>query len=227
MSEPTPSPGIEIIPDGPYLVQGSVPLKRRRTVRSEHDEPVAWETTAVLETGERYALCRCGQSSNKPFCDGTHASVGFDGTETAASSTYDERVTVYPGEQLLVRDDRSVCEHAGFCSNRLTNVWELAGAPSDADDVLRAQLITMIELCPSGALSYRLTPEGDDLEPELDVEVGVSADGPLLLSGGIPVARADGRPFELRNRVTLCRCGASKNKPLCDGSHKVVGFTDA
>ena len=84
-------------------------------------------------------------------------------------------------------------------------------------------LMAMIERCPSGALTYEV--EDRLVEPALPVEIGVVPDGPLWVTGGIEVERADGEPFEARNRVTLCRCGASANKPLCDGSHTEAGFT--
>ncbi len=56
--------------------------------------------------------------------------------------------------------------------------------------------------------------------------IGVVDDGPLFVTGSIPVERSDGAPFEARNRVTLCRCGGSSIKPLCDGTHASIGFTD-
>ena len=82
--------------------------------------------------------------------------------------------------------------------------------------------MAMIERCPSGALSYEV--EGDAVEPDLPIEVSVVPNGPLWVTGGIPVERSDGEPVEVRNRVGLCRCGQSNNKPLCDGSHKEAGF---
>ena len=85
--------------------------------------------------------------------------------------------------------------------------------------------MAMIERCPSGALSYALGPDGEVLEPDLPTELAVTTDGPLWVSGSIPVERADGQALETRNRVTLCVCGASKIKPLCDGTHKDVGFS--
>ncbi|HUY63126.1 MAG TPA: CDGSH iron-sulfur domain-containing protein [Acidimicrobiales bacterium] len=217
---------IEIQPDGPYLVKGKPPLTRRAVVRSEHDEPMTWRTTARLDTGETYALCRCGGSSNKPFCDGTHLTNGFDGTESAPVDNYDERATTYVGHRVVVRDDRAICEHAGFCGNRVSNVWKMVGGPAIEDSVVRAQMMAMIERCPSGALSYRMEADQDDVEPDLPVGIAVTAEGPYFVSGGIEVQRADGAAFETRNRVTLCRCGASSNKPLCDGSHKKVGIVD-
>ena len=97
----------------------------------------------------------------------------------------------------------------------------------DSDDTqVRARIMSMIERCPSGALSYSLERDGENLEPDLPVEIAVTRDGALWVSGGIPVERADGKPLEVRNRVTLCRCGDSANKPLCDGTHKENGFSE-
>ncbi|MDQ2725719.1 MAG: CDGSH iron-sulfur domain-containing protein [Actinomycetota bacterium] len=218
---------IKVAPNGPYVVSGAVPLARRGIVRSEHGEPMTWQTRARLDTQGTVALCRCGGSANKPFCDGTHARNGFDGTETAATTAYDDRAKAYASTHVVVRDDRSICEHAGFCANRVTNVWEMVGGAATDDSVARLQMMSMIEHCPSGALTYRMTAAGADVEPDLAAGIGVTDDGPYYVTGGLPVARADGQALEARNRVTLCRCGASKNKPLCDGSHTAAGFRDA
>jgi len=219
-------PAVTVRPDGPYLVAGGLPIRRRRQVASEHGEPITWQTTAELDSAPMMALCRCGGSGSKPFCDGTHARNGFDGTESAPTTGYDERATTYEGTNVVVRDDRSICEHAGFCANRETNVWKMVGGDATDDSIVRAQMMAMIERCPSGALTYRLEHDGADVEPELRMAVGVIDDGPLHLTGGVLVTRADGEPFEARNRVTLCRCGASGSKPLCDGTHAKIGFTD-
>jgi CDGSH-type Zn-finger protein len=215
---------IEVAPNGPYLVYGSVPVSRRRTVLSEHQEPLTSQTTDRLRTAEAIALCRCGGSSDKPYCDGTHRRNGFDGTESAPTDRYDDRARVYEGTRVTVRDDRSICEHAGFCGNRLTNVWKMV--KDTGDSIARAQMISMIERCPSGALTYRVEGDDRDIEPDFGIGVAVIGDGPYLVSGSLPLTRADGQPFESRNRMTLCRCGQSAQKPLCDGSHKEVGFRD-
>lgn len=221
MSDQPTGPTITAAPNGPLIVSGGAPLYRRRAVHSEHGEPLAWETTERLDTGDRYALCRCGESSRKPFCDGTHAKVGFAATDTAAG-TYDDRSKVLGGTGITVRDDRSICVHAGFCGTRITNVWKQVG--ETAESTVRAQVISMVEKCPSGALTYRL--DGDDVEPLMPAAIAVTDDGPLWVTGSVPVTTSDGVALEVRNRVTLCRCGASANKPLCDGSHKTVGFSD-
>ncbi len=211
---------VSVRPDGPYIVSGSIPLRVRRPVTSEHGEPLTWQGDEPSEQGRIYALCRCGESSSKPYCDGTHAKTGFDGTETAATDSFRERCADLGGIGMQVSDDRSICVHAGFCGNRVSNVWKMTGETDDS--VVRAQVMAMVERCPSGALTFSV--DGAEIEPALPVEISVIADGPLWLTGGIAVERADGEPFETRNRVTLCRCGQSSNKPLCDGSHKKVGF---
>jgi CDGSH-type Zn-finger protein len=215
---------IRAMPNGPFVVEASVPLSRRAIVKSEHGEPLTYTARQPIETEDVYALCRCGGSSNKPFCDGTHNRNGFDGTDgEAATTTYDERSTTLGGTRITIHDDRSICVHAGFCGNRVTNVWKMAGAVDD-DTVLRAQAMAMIEKCPSGALTYRLEGEAADLEQTLPAGIAVLPDGPLAVTGQVTIDGAAGTRIETRNRVTLCRCGNSKNKPLCDGTHGEIGF---
>ena len=214
-------PTITVSANGPYLVAGSMPLRRRKDVQSELGEPMTWATTATLETKDRYALCRCGQSGNKPFCDGTHARVGFT-ADDVAGGTYDERAEVVGGD-VNVRYDQTICVHAGFCGTTVTNVWKEAAKTGDTASRMHA--IAMIEHCPSGALTYQL----DDVvnEPLMPQAVAVIDNGPLWVTAHVPITTSDGTMLESRNRVTLCRCGVSANKPLCDGSHKAAGFTDS
>jgi CDGSH-type Zn-finger protein len=211
---------ITVTDRGPYLVSGEVPLTAKTPVMSEHGEPLTWKTSRSTETRARYALCRCGASGNKPFCDGTHASTDWDSTERTTDETYAQRAKSYGGEGIEIFDDRPTCVHAGFCGNKVTNVWKMAAETGDSR--IRAEAIAMIERCPSGALSYAI--DGDVIEPDLPAEISVIPDGPLWVSGSIEVQRSDGELLEKRNRVTLCRCGQSENKPLCDGSHKESGF---
>jgi uncharacterized Fe-S cluster protein YjdI len=149
---------------------------------------------------------------------------GFEGIDTADSSSYDQRATTLGGTGITVRDDRSICTHAGFCGNRVTNVWKQV---RDTDDSLvRMAVIGEIERCPSGALTYRFDGDDADTEPDYPTQIAVTDDGPLWVTGNVAVTTADGTRLERRSRVTLCRCGASANKPLCDGSHKDAGFSD-
>jgi CDGSH-type Zn-finger protein len=182
--------------------------------------PVDWEAVEPYDVPDSYELCRCGGCANKPFADEGGCS-NFDGTEVAPTDTYAERAKTLGGTQVTIKDDRGICSHAGFCGNRITNVWKAAKI-LDEDEELRKIAVRMVELCPSGALTLEV--DGEVVEPPLPVQIGVEIDGPYRVTGGIPVTRADGEPFETRHRVSLCRCGHSKNKPLCDGTHKEVDF---
>lgn len=216
---------ITVRPSGPYLVRGAIPLVRKSQVMSEHGEPLAWKDEGVIDTDSTYRLCRCGQSKTKPFCDGTHTQVEFNGDESADTGTVAGRSKIHRSPKIYIQDEHSICVHSGFCANRLTDVWKMRHESQDPQ--ILAEIITMIENCPSGALAYSLEQDGEIIEPDIPKEVVVIPDGPLWVTGGIPVARSDGKPLETRNRVTLCRCGASAMKPLCDGTHKELGFTDS
>lgn len=218
-------PLIEIEEHGPYVVGGGVPVGRTAQVETEFGEPVGWVPDEPIEqSGETYELCRCGRSNDKPFCDGSHARTGFDGAETAPRSTIAERRYEFAAGDGSVSFDLSMCQHAGYCGDRFTN-WRRM-ARQAADPAVRERLMQMVRLCPSGALEMQPDGDGEQLEPSLPVSIGVVRDGPYWVRGGIAVRSADGQTYEVRNRVTLCRCGRSETKPFCDGSHAHVGFTD-
>jgi CDGSH-type Zn-finger protein len=214
--------------DGPYDVYGGVPLVRKVQVVSEHGEPLTWKKEGTIETEGTYCLCRCGQSSDKPFCDMTHVAECFDGTETADPRPTAERQEVFTGTGIVVKRDFSLCTDAGFCGNRFTTVEQMV--PDTGDSAVRSNVIAMIERCPSGSFAYAVAEGEPDIEPDLPEQIAVTVEimsdgpiaGPLWVSGNIPIERADGQPFETRNRVTLCSCGQSKIKPLCDGTHRAV-----
>ena len=151
----------------------------------EHGEPMTWQSTSRLAEDDVVHLCRCGGSADRPFCDDTHNTNGFagpPGAQPAPATGYARRARVMDGAGVVVRDDRSLCVHAGFCTNA-------------------------------------------NVEPELAVQVAFMDDGPLLVTGRIAITRPDGTTDEVRNRVALCRCGESANKPYCDGAHATAGFS--
>jgi CDGSH-type Zn-finger protein len=218
---------IVVTEDGPYFVLGGVPLVRKIQVVSEYGEPLTWKNEGAWEKSECYVLCRCGNSHEKPFCDGTHCTAGFEGTETADPRPTSERQVSLPGSSgIIVKRDDSLCMEAGFCANRVAKIDDLVLTAYDLN--VLSQVIAMVEHCPSGSLTCTLVPGEPDSEPELPEQVAVTTeitcDGPipgsLWVTGGMPVERADGQPLERRNRVTLCCCGRSENKPLCDGKHR-------
>jgi len=221
---------IVVTEDGPYFVLGNIPLVRKVQIVSEYGEPLTWKKEDTLEASECHVLCRCGQSHAKPFCDGTHCKVDFDGTESADTRSTLERQIIYPGDaKLVVKYDDSLCMRAGFCGNREVKIQQLVLAAEDTS--VCSQVIAMIECCPSGALTYSMDNGESEIEPDLPEQVAitteVTSDGPisgsLWVTGKVSVERADGQPFETRNRVTLCCCGLSRSKPLCDGTHRPKG----
>jgi len=218
---------ITIAQNGPYLVEGGVPLAYQHIAADEDGESLGWRAGDPVATGDKYALCRCGHSAKKPFCDGSHKRVGFDGSETASRAPFAEQAERIDGPTLLLDDAERLCAFARFC-DRAGKVWNLVG---ESDPQSRATAVEEAGCCPSGRLVVR-DKNGAALEPTLDQSIGLVEDtaeevsGPLWIRGGIPVVAADGFTYEVRNRVTLCRCGASSNKPFCDGSHATIRFDD-
>ena len=214
--------------DGPYRLEGGVEIVKKTQVVSEYGEPLTWRKEGELEyEGEETFLCRCGHSKTKPFCDSTHLSFDFDGTERVDRHSTLERREDYPeGEGIVVRKDAYLCTESGFCGNRLTDIYEMMSRT--AEPSVRAEIMAMIARCPSGSFTFALDHESADVEPDYPVEVAVTTEitsegpveGPLWVTGGIPVELTDGSLLETRNRVTLCSCGNSHHKPLCDGSHR-------
>ncbi len=225
MTTDLPEPRIEVTVDGPYQIRGDPPVVRTAPIETEYGEPVAWAPDAPLEAPADARLCRCGRSSAKPFCDDSHLEDGgFDGTEVADRGAFDDRAHAYRGRDLTLHDDISLCTHAGFCGDRFETVWQMM--PRSDDPEVRDRIRHMTALCPSGRIVTEM--EGADArdEPGFEPSIAIEANGPVWVRGGIPVVAADGTPYEVRNRQTLCRCGGSGNKPFCDGTHRTNGFRD-
>jgi CDGSH-type Zn-finger protein len=221
---PSPEPRIVVRANGPYHVEGPVRLVRTAIVRTERGEPVRWDEGPEFAVPEGYDLCRCGGSATKPLCDRACETNGFDGRETADRGPIAARRSPWRGAGVVLWDDRTLCTHAGFCTALRETAWGLADRADDP--AARADLDGIIAECPSGRLELA---EADDpetvLEPAFEPSIGVEPDASYWVRGGIPVVSADGVPYEVRNRQTLCRCGHSANKPFCDGTHRRNGFT--
>jgi CDGSH-type Zn-finger protein len=207
--------------DGPYLVTGGVQLVKQQIVTDANGQSAAWKEVSTFSTKDSYALCRCGQSKTKPFCDGTHSKVGFKGTPKAGTGfppTKNATKIAGPAD-TLVDQGEGYCAFARFCdpNGRVWNSVKTAKSPTD-----QAAFEAQVGRCPAGRLIAVSNADGKAVEPKLPQQIGVIEDvgfsGALFVQGEIPISGENG-DYEVRNRVTLCRCGRSGNKPLCDGSH--------
>ena len=212
---------IEVTRDGPYLVSGQLPLSEQWIVTNAEGDSLDYREGKKFPVEAQYALCRCGHSANKPFCDGTHAKVRFDGTETASPEPYLEQAETIEGPTMRLTDQENLCAFARFCDPK-GRIWNLV-----RQDDPEAQRLVKHEAghCPAGRLVAWDKKTGQPIEPKFEPSLGLIEDtekkvsGPIWVRGGIPVVSADGKAYEIRNRLTLCRCGRSDNKPYCNGAH--------
>ena len=170
------------------------------------------------------ALCRCGGSKLKPYCDGTHAHNGFCSAKKADRAA--DRLDVYEGKDITILDNRGTCCHFGNCTEHLPAVFHDKSEPFvDPNGASKDEIIDIVRACPSGALGYTLDGvdyPGEQREPS----IFVSHNGPYYVRGEIELRntqRNDGANLE---HYALCRCGHSKNKPFCDGTHWWIKFKD-
>ncbi len=230
MSESIPkATKVKITKNGPYVVSGNLPLGEEAIGANSQGESLKWEQGKKHPHQAQYALCRCGHSSHKPFCDGTHAKIGFDGTETASRAPYREQAKVIQGPTMTLTDVESLCASGRFCDPN-GSVWKLVSETDKPE--AHAHFVRQTCDCPSGRLVAWDNATGKPLEPAYQPSIGLIQDpvnrclGPIWVRGGVQLVGADGFEYEVRNRMTLCRCGASKNKPFCDGTHVSIGFND-
>ncbi len=211
-----------IVSHGPYIIKGGLPVNRVRVVFDKDDIPVRYELVETYPAQETTSLCRCGNTRNRPFCDGTHNDIYFEGKEHPVPAPYKDNARRLVGRNLILLDQRELCMGVGFC-HLAGSTWVLTRL-SDDQEKRRLAILTS-QLCPSGRLTAcdkdTEEPIEQDWQPEISLieDPRVKANCPLWLKGGIPVQSQDGSFYEIRFRVTLCSCGKSRIKPFCDGRH--------
>lgn len=144
-----------------------------------------------------------------------------------AATPEDERGPrrVYANDAIEVHWEPRLCIHTGNCVRQLGGVFDPARRPwVDVDaadpDAIAATVLT----CPTGALHFRRLDDGAQEEPPEEATFEPQPNGPLFVRGQVRVVDADESLIREDTRLALCRCGASRNKPFCDGSHRRVGF---
>lgn len=177
-----------------------------------------------IKTKRSMILCRCGSSKAKPFCDGSHNAIGF--RDEKSEERQPDQLDEYKGKTITILDNRGICSHAAYCTDDLPKVWRIGIEPwIDPDGEAKTKIIEQVKKCPSGALSYVI--DGKVYSNFSDQpNVYVSRNGPFRVSGGIELEGVEMGKGASREHYALCRCGESKNKPFCDGSHWYVGFKD-
>lgn len=221
-------PKIVPISNGPYILIDDMEPKIVENLQNSKGEP--------LSAIRGVSLCRCGASSNKPFCDGTHSKIAFSSANKEAEDTNDHHIVKdkrknYIGKRITIHDNRRICSHAAECVNNLPSVFKLNARPwiyPDAAEI--EEIINTIRKCPSGALSYSLDGiEYRDQNQQVKPMITVSKDGPYLVTGGIELGGGEKIQWAegcSKEHYALCRCGASSNKPFCDGMHRTINFKD-
>lgn len=222
-------PKILPLPNGPYYLINDMQPKVVYNLQNFKGKP--------LSTTVGIALCRCGASKNKPFCDGTHNVIGFSSANRTLDENDDTKKTAikdkrrdYPGKEITVHDNRKICSHAAECVNNLSSVFKLGSRPWINPDASKMNdIVDVVRRCPSGALSYSIDGvEYRDPEEQRNPIVTVLKNGPYHITGGIELIGENIQFGEgtSKEHYTLCRCGASENKPFCDGAHKSSKFND-
>ena len=220
---------IEVEENGPYVIRGAPPLHVETITTDADGGSRGLEQGASFPLRDRARLCRCGQSQDKPYCDGSHKTAGVDLQETASFAPIADAAERIPGDEMVLSDNESLCAYGRFCDVE-QSVWREVSIPGKDHEELTK---SMVRHCPGGRLELWDKANGDSLEEPLAPGLSLIEDpslgglsGPLRATGGIPVVSASGKTYEVRNRQALCRCGASAHKPFCDGSHASVGFKD-
>ncbi len=129
----------------------------------------------------------------------------------------------YELDDLVVLWKSDLCVHSGICVRGLGEVFDPNRRPwIDLSKAEKDEIVKQVKACPSGAISLGMAEQPDDQSSHLAV-VEVVPDGPIKLTNSPGMIEVDGEPFEGK-ACFLCRCGASTNKPFCDGSHKKINF---
>lgn len=172
---------------------------------------------------EKSLLCRCGKSKDKPYCDGSHNETGL--YEVRLEGCPSVPLKSYTGEEVVIHFRPQLCYHSENCVRGLPEVFNRFKRPwVNANGAGYEAIIEQIGKCPSGALSY--TGREGDVRPLPEDSIIIRKNGPYVVRGDIRLVTGEDIAPHTAERYSLCRCGKSKNKPFCDGSHEENPFEE-
>jgi len=181
-------------------------------LRISDQETLSYCGNSVKTEGDVY-LCRCGESNRAPFCDGAHAKVGF---ESANQTSETKETVLWEGEKIRTFFDPNACMHVMYCKP----LKELRASEATDSTTATAEEIARVALsCPSGAIQYEMKTQMAEPTEQHDSQIEVIEGGEIRFHAPLEAIDFKLNGTQPDDRVTLCRCGISKNKPFCDGAH--------
>lgn len=210
----TQNPKVTPAEDGPLII--------------ETPPNLSGSVEADLSDKPKVALCRCGASANKPFCDGAHAKIGFSSAPDRSrlrNTPIDYKGDVN-GVSVIVSYTPVLCTHAAQCQARALSAFNPKQKPwIQPENGTLESILDVIAACPSGALRVSVGDQPAQHMTTRDVAIEVEKDGPYHLTN-VPLDAEFNGVGASRAKYSLCRCGLSKNKPFCDGSHYDAKWSD-
>ena len=213
---------IKVSNNGPYIIDGTISIQKITIEQDKEGNSVAWKD-GELKTITNPHLCRCGATNNAPFCDGSHIKINFNGDEAATNSPFFEEAQSIIGPVISLLDNEKFCAYARFCDT-FGGIWNTVSSATTEQEIERAK--QQSKQCPSGRLIVWDNQNKPKLTGTSQESIGYIEDlylkgsGPLRLLGNIEIQSENKDiSYEIREKVTLCRCGQSYNKPFCDGNH--------
>ncbi|WP_108813608.1 CDGSH iron-sulfur domain-containing protein [Loktanella sp. Alg231-35] len=210
----TAHPKITPIENGPLMVTNAPNLR-----------DAVGET---IESGEKMALCRCGLSAKKPFCDGSHNAAGFSSTSDKSKirNTPLSYTGTVDGMDVTVHYTPVLCSHAAECVRASGAVFDPSRKPWIVpENGNMAELLVAMSKCPSGALRLEVATTAPQHMVDGETDMQIERHGPYRIKNVALDADFNGAGAS-QTKYVLCRCGHSKNKPFCDGSHRDEGWRD-
>ena len=210
--------------NGPYIGEGEPPIQEMSIEKDASTQSWQYRKGKSFKSKKTpVKLCRCGHSGNMPYCDESHICQHFDGTCTAPHIPFARDAQAMEGPNFTLLDNEMYCAFGRFC-DAFGKVWNLVRQGKTETDKLAIQETLA---CPGGRLMIIDNQTGEIIEEPIKPEINILQDaalncmGPIYAKGGIEVVDDHEKPYEVRARQALCRCGKSHNKPFCDGSHAI------